>query len=72
MGIYPWDIDGGFSSPPRVRNPRLTVRCEYPDTTLESTEVQLACRVLNTMTGLGMPESRPDFGCTSRLAQGCL
>ncbi len=31
MGIYSWDLDGGFSSPPRVRNPRLTIRCEYSD-----------------------------------------
>ncbi len=30
MGLYSWDIDGGFSSPPRVRTPRLTIRCEYP------------------------------------------
>ena len=30
MGTYSWDLDGGFSSPPRVRTPRLTVRCEYP------------------------------------------
>ena len=31
MGIMSWDLDGGFSSPPLVRNPRLTVRCEYAD-----------------------------------------
>ena len=39
MGIYAWDIDPGFSSPPLVRNPRLTIRCEYPDTDLPPTEV---------------------------------
>ncbi len=39
MGIMSWDLDGGFSSLPRVRTPRLTVRCEYPDTPLEPTEV---------------------------------
>ncbi len=39
MGIYSWDLDGGFSTPPRVRIPRLTVRCEYPDTDLPPTEV---------------------------------
>ena len=31
MGIYSWDLDNGFSAPPVVRTPRLTVRCEYPD-----------------------------------------
>ena len=24
MGIYAWDLDGGFSTPQPVRNPRLT------------------------------------------------
>ena len=28
-----------LSSPEPVRNPRLTVRCEYPDTDLEPSEV---------------------------------
>ena len=31
MGIYSWDLDGGFSTAPLVRTPRLTVRCEYAD-----------------------------------------
>ncbi len=35
MGIMAWDHGAGFSSLPRVRNPRLTV----PDTPLEPTEV---------------------------------
>ena len=39
MGIYSWGLDGGFSSPPRVRTPRLTIRCEYPDTDMPPTEV---------------------------------
>ena len=39
MGIYSWDLDGGFVSPEPVRNPRLTVRCEYPDTGMAPTEV---------------------------------
>ncbi len=39
MGLMSWDLGAGFSSLPRVRNPRLTVRCEYPDTPLEPTEV---------------------------------
>ena len=42
MGIMPWDLDGsGFNTTPLVRNPRITIRirCEYPDTTLDSTEV---------------------------------
>jgi hypothetical protein len=34
-----WDLDGGLSSPPRGRNPRLTVRCQYPDTGMAPTEV---------------------------------
>ncbi len=39
MAIYSWDLDGGFSSPPRVRTPRLTIRCEYPDTDMPPSEV---------------------------------
>ena len=39
MGIYSWDLDGGFSTAPLVRTPRLTVRCEYPDTGMAPTEV---------------------------------
>ena len=41
MNAYSWDPDDGFISPPRepVRNPRLTVRCEYPDAPLEPIEV---------------------------------
>ena len=34
-----WDLDGGFSTAPPVRTPRLTIRCEYPDTDLPPTEV---------------------------------
>ncbi len=32
MGIMSWHLNGGFTSPPRVRTPRLTIRCDYPDT----------------------------------------
>ena len=39
MGMYSWDMDGGFSSPPLVRTPRLTVRCEYPENDLAPTVV---------------------------------
>ena len=39
MGIMSWDQGGGFSIPERVRTPRITVRCEYPDTDLPPTEV---------------------------------
>ena len=39
MGILPWDLRAVFSSSEPVRTPRLTVRCEYPDTPLEPTEV---------------------------------
>ena len=31
MGLLSWDLDGGFSTPEPVRNPRLSVRCEYAD-----------------------------------------
>ncbi len=31
MGIMSWGLTGGFSSIEPVRNPRLTVRREYPD-----------------------------------------
>ncbi len=34
-----WHHDGGFSAAPLVRTPRLTIRCEYPDTDLPPTEV---------------------------------
>ena len=39
MGILLWDLRAVFSSPEPVRNPRLTVRCEYPDTDMSPTEV---------------------------------
>ncbi len=40
MGIMSWDLDGsGFSASPVVRTPRLTIRCEYPDTDMPPTDV---------------------------------
>ena len=33
------DLEGGFSTAPLVRNPRLTICCEYPDTDMPPTEV---------------------------------
>ena len=37
MGIYSWD---SFGSPQKAtRTPRLTIRCEYPDTDMLPTEV---------------------------------
>ena len=41
MRILPWDLGPGFSFSfvESVRNPRLTVRCEYPNTDLPPTEV---------------------------------
>ena len=39
MGIYSWDLDGGFNTVPLVRDPRLTIRCEYPDTDMPPTVV---------------------------------
>ena len=40
--MYSWDLDGGFNLPlPKCEHgPYLTVRCEYPDTSLPSTEVR--------------------------------
>ena len=40
--MYSWDLDGGFNLPlPKCEHgPHLTVRCEYPDTSLPSTEVR--------------------------------
>ena len=39
MGIMSWDLGAGFSTAPVVRTPRLTIRCEYPDTDMPPTEV---------------------------------
>ena len=39
MGIMSWDSGGSFNTAPLVRTPRLTIRCEYPDTDLPPTEV---------------------------------
>ena len=42
MGIMMWDLGGsGFNKPLplRVRTPRITIHCEYPDTPLPPTEV---------------------------------
>ena len=32
MGIYSWDLGGGFGTALPVRTPRLTVRCAYHGT----------------------------------------
>ena len=37
MGIMSWDLTGSFSFVEPVRNPRLTIRWEYPDTLVEPT-----------------------------------
>ena len=34
-----WDLTGGFGTAPVVRTPRLTIRCEYPETGMAPTEV---------------------------------
>ena len=39
MGIMWWDLEGGFNTAPLVRNPHLTMRCEYPEDDLASTVV---------------------------------
>ena len=39
MGIYSWDLGPGFGFVEPVRNPRLTVRCEYPGSDSPPSEV---------------------------------
>ncbi len=39
MGMCAWDLGGGFSTSRPARTPRLTVRCEYPDTDMAPTVV---------------------------------
>ena len=43
MGLMLWHPGGGFSNPPLVRNPRLSIRCEYPDMSSLPTEVTGFC-----------------------------
>ena len=42
MGIMSWDLDSGFNTALPVRTPRLTIRCEYPDTDMAPTVVSFA------------------------------
>ena len=35
--MYSWDIEGFDPSLPQTRTPRLTVRCDYPDSSMEPT-----------------------------------
>ena len=60
MGIPAWDLGVGFISPlPKpVRTPRLTIRCEYPDTLLEPTEVSFR---LSTSYGLRTAREAHDW-----------
>ena len=37
MDIMSWDLDGGFSTAPLVRNPCLTIHFTYPNTSLAPT-----------------------------------
>ena len=37
MGMSSWDIDGFGAIQLQTRTPRLSVRCEYPDSGMEST-----------------------------------
>ncbi len=39
MGILPWDLRAVFNTALPVRNPRITVRCEYPETGMAPTEI---------------------------------
>ncbi len=50
MGIYSWDLDGGFNVPlPKCEHgPHLTVRCEYPGTSLPSTEITFGLSGIHT------------------------
>ncbi len=50
MGILPWDLRAVFnSSIQRPGTPRLTIRCEYPDTDMAPTEVTF---ILSSSYGL--------------------
>ena len=66
MGSYSWDLDGGFSTAPFVRNPRLTVRCEYPNTGMAPTEVMSSSYGIHTARDahewfLGMMAENEEF-----------
>ena len=37
MGIMSWDLYGFGAIQPQTRTPRLSVRCEYPDSSMEPT-----------------------------------
>ncbi len=39
MGIYSWDWEGGFGGLELPHAPRLTIRCEYPGTSMLATSV---------------------------------
>ncbi len=39
MGIFSWGSFGFGSAQPQTRTPRLTIRCEYPDSYMAPTEV---------------------------------
>ena len=39
MGMNLWDIEGFGSILPQTRTPRLTIRCEYPDSSMAPTKV---------------------------------
>ena len=58
MGIMSWDLDAGFSTAPVVRTPRLTIRCEYPDTDMPPTEVTFG---LAASYGIRTPREAHDW-----------
>ena len=55
MGIYSWDLGGGFGTLGPVCTPRLTIRCEYPNTPMPPTEVSFR---ISRSYGLLQPETR--------------
>ena len=48
MGVYSWDIDGGFSFPLPVRSPRLTIFWEYPGLCLNPVEITFGLSHVDT------------------------
>ena len=58
MGMYSWDIEGFGSIQPQTRTPRLTIRCEYPDSSMEPTYVSFR---LSPRYGIGSAREAHDW-----------
>ena len=71
MGIYPWGSFGSTEKETRI--PRITVRCEYPDTALEHTVVSFGLSPrygLHTPRGRARVVHRPGAGVRGRDGRG--